>query len=315
MKFLTEYFDETVQVAQHAKEALELSKMQEVTKQQELMVNMKAYEAEIERGKVQQKQVDAEERRKTLQEETRQHQARAQYQDQLSRKRYEDQLLQQQKINDENLRRQEESVAKQEAMRKATVEHEMQLRANLEMKKIQAEMEAKAKADRENRDINLEQIRLKAVENRATILESIKTAGSVIGAGVQSLLTDWDKMMVAAGGLSLLALGVYSAKGVTGVTARYVEARLGKPSLVRETSRFSLLDSVQHPIKTVKKLVNKPSDALADVILAPELEERLSPLVSGHAAQALAAVTSKMAASTGMLVRVWEVIDYRWDAG
>ncbi|XP_039278568.1 ATPase family AAA domain-containing protein 3A homolog [Nilaparvata lugens] len=160
--------------SKHAKEALELSKMQEVTKQQELMVNMKAYEAEIERGKVQQKQVDAEERRKTLQEETRQHQARAQYQDQLSRKRYEDQLLQQQKINDENLRRQEESVAKQEAMRKATVEHEMQLRAILEMKKIQAEMEAKAKADRENRDINLEQIRLKAVENRATILESIK---------------------------------------------------------------------------------------------------------------------------------------------
>lgn len=261
--------------SKHAKEALELSKMQEVTKQQELMVNMKAYEAEIERGKVQQKQVDAEERRKTLQEETRQHQARAQYQDQLSRKRYEDQLLQQQKINDENLRRQEESVAKQEAMRKATVEHEMQLRANLEMKKIQAEMEAKAKADRENRDINLEQIRLKAVENRATILESIKTAGSVIGAGVQSLLTDWDKMMVAAGGLSLLALGVYSAKGVTGVTARYVEARLGKPSLVRETSRFSFLDSVQHPIKTVKKLVKKPSDALSDVILAPELEERL----------------------------------------
>lgn len=32
--------------------------------------------------------------------------------------RYEDQLLQQQRVNEENLRRQEESVAKQEAMRK-----------------------------------------------------------------------------------------------------------------------------------------------------------------------------------------------------
>lgn len=41
------------------------------------------------------------------------------------------------------------------------------------------------------------------------------------------MLTDWDKMVVAAGGLSLVALGVYTAKGVTGVTARYIEARLG----------------------------------------------------------------------------------------
>lgn len=52
-----------------------------------------------------QKRVDGDEKRKTLQEETRQHQNRAQYQDQLARKRYEDQLVQQQKINDENLRR------------------------------------------------------------------------------------------------------------------------------------------------------------------------------------------------------------------
>lgn len=32
--------------------------------------------------------------------------------------RYEDQLLQQQRINEENLKKQEESVAKQEALRK-----------------------------------------------------------------------------------------------------------------------------------------------------------------------------------------------------
>jgi len=33
---------------------------------------------------------------------------------------------------------------------------------------------------------------------------------------------------MAAGGLSLLALGIYSAKGFTSVTAKYVESRLGK---------------------------------------------------------------------------------------
>lgn len=35
-------------------------------------------------------------------------------------------------------------------------------------------MRAKAKVERENRDLTLEQIRLKAQENRITVLESIK---------------------------------------------------------------------------------------------------------------------------------------------
>lgn len=258
-----------------AKEALDLSRQQEISRQQELAAKVKEYEAHIEQSKVEQKRIDGEERRKTLQEETRQHQARAQYQDQLARKRYEDQLMQQQRINDENLRRQEESVAKQEALRKATIEHEMDMRAKLEMKKLEAEMAAKAKADRENQDLTLEQIRVKAAENRTTVLESIKSVGTIVGAGATALLTDWDKVIAAAGGISLLALGVYSAKGVTSVTARYIEARLDKPSLVRETSRFSLLETLRHPINTVKKLKPKLGDALSGVVLEPPLEERL----------------------------------------
>ncbi|KAI8430909.1 hypothetical protein MSG28_001029, partial [Choristoneura fumiferana] len=248
--------------SRHAKDALELSKLQEASRQQEQMAKIKEYEAAIEQSK----------------EETKQHQMRAQYQDQLAKKRYEEQLVQQQKSQEEILRKQEESVAKQEALRRATIEHEMDLREKNKLKAIEAEAKARAKADRENRDITLEQIRLKAAENRTTILESIKTAGSVIGAGVNALVTDWDKTLAAAGGLSLVALGVYTAKGATSVTARFIEARIGKPTLVNETSRFSLLEAVKHPILTVSKAIasfRKPSDALAGVVLAPNLERRL----------------------------------------
>lgn len=153
---------------------MELSKLQEVTRQTEYQTKIKEYEAHIAQMQVEQKRTEAEEKRKNMQEETRQHQNRAQYQDQLSRKRYDDQLAQQQRINEESLRRQEESVAKQEAMRKATIEHEMDLRHKNEMKRVEAELKAKAKIDRENRDLTLEQIRLKATENRVTVLESIK---------------------------------------------------------------------------------------------------------------------------------------------
>lgn len=74
-------------VSEFAKEALDLSKQQEISRQQELSAKVKEYEAHIEQSKIEQKRIEGEERRKTLQEETKQHQARAQYQDQLARKR------------------------------------------------------------------------------------------------------------------------------------------------------------------------------------------------------------------------------------
>ena len=37
----------------------------------------------------------------------------------------------------------------------------------------------------------------------------------------------------------MLAVGVYSAKYGTSTIARYIGARLGKPSLIRETSRLA----------------------------------------------------------------------------
>uniref|UniRef100_T1GHF2 AAA+ ATPase domain-containing protein n=1 Tax=Megaselia scalaris TaxID=36166 RepID=T1GHF2_MEGSC len=143
------------------------------------------------------------------------------------------------------------------------------------LKLLEHEMRAKAKVERENRDLTLEQIRLKAQEHRTTVLEGIKTFGTVFGAGMETLLTDWDKVLTAAGGLSLVALGVYAAKGATGVGARYIESRIGKPSLVGETSRFAMLDAIRHPITYAKKLKSKPADALQGVVLEPKLEARL----------------------------------------
>ena len=58
-----------------------------------------------------------------------------------------------------------------------------------------------------------------------------------------------------AAGLTLVALGVYAAKFGTGVGARYIEARLGKPSLVRDTSRMTVLQAVRHPVKVRTNMI------------------------------------------------------------
>jgi len=261
--------------SRHAKEALDLARMQEQSTQMEHQSKMKEYEAAVEQLKGDQMRIQAEERRKTLNEETKQHQARAQYQDKLARQRYEDQLRQQQALNEENLRKQEESVHKQEAMRKATIEHEMELRHKNELLRIEAETKARARVERENADIIREQIRLKAAEHRQTVLESIKTAGAVFGEGFRAFVSDWDKVTATVAGLTLLAVGVYTARNATAVAGRYIEARLGKPSLVRETSRFTVAEAIKHPVKTVKRLKSKPQDALEGVVLSPTLEERV----------------------------------------
>ena len=52
----------------------------------------------------------------------------------------------------------------------------------------------------------------------------------------------------------------------TGVAARFIEARLGKPSLIRETSRLSLFQSLRHPIKATRRLFARPSDPLAGIV-------------------------------------------------
>lgn len=261
--------------SRHAKEALDLARMQEQSTQMEHQSKMKEYEAAVEQLKGDQIRIQGEERRKTVNEETKQHQARAQFQDKLARQRYEDQLRQQQALNEENLRRQEDSVQKQEAMRKATIEHEMELRNKNELLRIEAETKARARVERENADIIREQIRLKAAEHRQTVLESIKTAGAVFGEGFRAFVSDWDKVTATVAGLTLLAVGVYSARNATAVAGRYIEARLGKPSLVRETSRFTVAEAIKHPVKTVKRLKSKPQDALEGVVLNPSLEERV----------------------------------------
>lgn len=59
---------------------------------------------------------------------------------------------------------------------------------------------------------------------------------------------------------------------------RFVEARLGKPSLVRDTSRVSLFWVVAHPFKFVKRLFSRQEEVMKGVVFAPKLERRLYDL-------------------------------------
>ena len=56
---------------------------------------------------------------------------------------------------------------------------------------------------------------------------------------------------------------------------KYLDSRLGKPSLIRETSRTTLLTALRSPVKTVRRYFSKAEDSLQGVVLDPRLESRL----------------------------------------
>nr|CAD2171036.1 unnamed protein product [Meloidogyne enterolobii] len=265
----------SLEKSSNAKQALELSRLQEVSKQKEYELQQKQIELRMASIQSENIRVAEEERRKTLIEETKHSRARADYQDQLARKRQEEDAAIKARLQEESLRRQEESIKKQEAMRKATIEHELSLRHKLDLERIETEVKAKTKSARENRDVNLEMMRASEEERRKTIMEQIRTAGGVLGAGFQEFIGDRTKIATAVGGLTLLAIGWYSAKRGTDVVARYVQARLGKPSLIRETSRMTPFEVAKHPYSALKQIFRRGDDPLKGIILSPKLESQL----------------------------------------
>jgi hypothetical protein len=121
------------------------------------------------------------------------------------------------------------------------------------------------------------QARAEAKEYRETVLEGIKLASEQVGKGFQEFLADPDRLTSAAVTVSAIALGVYTAKVSTGVAGRYIEARLGKPSLVRDTSRRTLGQVLRNPLPSLRRLFTsaQAEDALKGVVLEPALTERL----------------------------------------
>lgn len=270
--------------SRNAKEALEIVRMQEVTKQQELQLRRKEAETQYKALDLQRIEKEGEERRKTIETETSHLNYRAKQQDELARKRQQEQIAAQKALQDEQLRKQEESLAKQEAMRRSTIEYEQRLKRDTELAKVMAEADGRIKEQRENRDVALERLRAEANEKRETVLQAIRQAGTTLGDGFSNFITDGDKVFATITGLSLLALGVYGARSSTAVIGRFVESRIGKPTLVRETSRRPPLYSLLHPIAAARGLISRLSSdkkqrMLDGIVLSPLEETRLRDIV------------------------------------
>lgn len=264
--------------SRNASAAVELIKTQELTKQHEAAAKRSEYEAYNQQLRAQNIEKEAQEARKTLDAQTQHERARAEYKDELERKRQVEILKAQQYMQEEQLKKQEEMVAKQEAMRRKTAEYEAELRTKTELAKVQAEAEGRIKQERLNHDLILEKVRLEAVEKRDTVLKAIQDGGKLLGDGLSTYLDDKEKLRNTAILLTGVAAGIYTTKTGAGIAGRFIEARLGKPSLVRETSRLTVSTLVKHPIASFKRTFGigaSPQDAMKGIVLEESLDSQL----------------------------------------
>jgi ATPase family AAA domain-containing protein 3A/B len=119
------------------------------------------------------------------------------------------------------------------------MQEQAKLDRETQIARAQAEAKGRTEQERENVEVRLREMRARLSEERKTRLESIQEIFGGLGAGSKALLEDRTKLTALVGGLTALALGVYSARAATRVGGNLIERQLMRPPLVRETSRFT----------------------------------------------------------------------------
>ncbi|PKA53884.1 ATP-dependent zinc metalloprotease FTSH 4, mitochondrial [Apostasia shenzhenica] len=231
----------------YAKQVFELMRKQEETRLAEIAVDKAKYQAVQTQADIEKQQKLAEEQQKLVQQQAQTKAQMARYEDELARKRMQTEHEAQRRQNVELVKMQEESSIRKEQARRAAEEHiQAQLR---QTEKEKAEMEretirVKAMAEAEGR---AHEAKLTEEYNRRMLLERmngerdkwialINATFSHIEGGLKMLLTDQSKMIMAVGGVTALAAGVYTTREGTRVMWGYVNRILGQPSLIRESS-------------------------------------------------------------------------------
>ena len=214
----------------NSKLAFELALKQEETKSVEA-------QAQIKQLDMQRIRYEQEQKRLTMEKELEISKQKSLMDHELARERYREQLAEHAAKQEEIRRREEESVAKQEQMKRQTIQYEQQLRREADQARMIAKERAKAERLIATKDLRHEDIKLKEEERRRTLREIWSVNLEAIGSGLRSYLSDFRNIAFLAGGLTLTFFGFQFAKAAGRVTTSWVEARMGKPSLIRETTR------------------------------------------------------------------------------
>ncbi|KAL0735705.1 hypothetical protein Bca4012_011915 [Brassica carinata] len=234
----------------HAKKVFESIKTQEETRQAEFTAKAQEFKALQSQAEAERQRVIYDEQKKLAQHQAQTKAQMARYEDELARKRMQAcaENEAQRTRNQELVKMQEESSIRREVARRATEEEIQAQRRQTEREKAEIERETirvKAMAEAEGRaresklseDVNRRMLVDRANAEREKWVSAINTTFDHIGGGLRMILTDQNKLVVAVGGITALAAGIYTTREGAKVIWSYVDRVLGQPSLIRESSR------------------------------------------------------------------------------
>ncbi|KAJ0962873.1 hypothetical protein J5N97_027995 [Dioscorea zingiberensis] len=283
----------------YSKQVFELMRKQEETR----LANMAAERAQLEAFQsmtdIEKQKKLAEEQRNLVQQQAQAKAQKARYEDDLARKRMQTEHESQRRQNAELVKMQEESSIRKEQARRATEEQiQAQLRqTEKERAEIQREtIRVKAMAEAEGR---AHEAKLTEEHNRKMLLErmngekekwiaAINATFGHIESGLRMLLTDQSKLIMAVGGVTALAAGVYTTREGARVTWGYINRILGQPSLIRESSMSKfpwsgitsrMVSKLSTSSTSAGSVASKESkSSFENIILNPSLKRRIEQL-------------------------------------
>ncbi|KAK9287288.1 hypothetical protein L1049_015701 [Liquidambar formosana] len=284
-----------------AKKLFEVIKKQEETRLAEMTAKAAEFKAMQAQSETERQKVIYEEQKKLAQQQAQIKSQMARYEDELARKRMQAENEHQRARNQELVKLQEESSIRQEQARRATEEQIQAQKRQTERERAEIERETirvRAMAEAEGRaheaklaeDVNRRMLVERASAEREKWVAAINTTFDHIGGGLRAILTDQNKLVVAVGGVTALAAGIYTTREGARVIWSYVDRILGQPSLIRESSRgkypwsglfFRSMSTLSRSADTGS--TSKNGNGFGDVILNPSLQKRIQQLAGATA--------------------------------
>jgi len=145
---------------------------------------------------------------------------------------------------------------------------------------------AKAEAERANEDVHLRRLKAESEQRRLRTIAGIHTFFQQVSSSLSTASKNPKQVFSFIGYVTLLAVAIYTAREAARLCRLTIESVLGKPKLIRETTRkpfimsslSALLEKVFMPLFQRKSFEQVCDQVFEDLILPASMKERVLEL-------------------------------------
>ncbi|CAD7923285.1 unnamed protein product [Amoebophrya sp. A120] len=185
-----------------------------------------------------------------------------------------------------NLRQLSEKAKHEKEMKELEVasqkyKAEMELQQAVEAARI--EQEAKIKEIRENEDVHAREQKMKLEGQKQQVIVAIQATARIVTSWLHTLYGSSQNMLYALGSFIAVMVGVYFTREMATLLREQLNKRLGRPSLVRMTSKKTRMGEAWRLLKNVLTCClcrKRAGHEFDDVVLHKRLEEQIFRLAN-----------------------------------